>query len=86
MGQSHEIFPHLFFMYSVSSCILVLETRVKWKLKCVCHLQVHCKEDSNYVFPEIKLGGLVPNSPIHSSVIGPPILLQPDRQSGRENV
>ncbi len=73
-------------MYSFSSCLLVLETRVKWKIKCVRHLQVHCKEDLNYIFPEIKLHGLVPNFPIHTYVIGPPLLLQPDRQSGRENL
>jgi hypothetical protein len=29
---------------------------------------MHCKEDSNYVFPEIKLRGLVPNFHIHTSV------------------
>ncbi len=28
---------------------------------------LHCKEDSNYVFPEIKLHGLVPNFHIHKS-------------------
>ncbi len=28
----------------------------------------HCKEDSNYVFPETKLCGLVPNFHIHTSV------------------
>jgi hypothetical protein len=39
----------------------------------------HCKEDPIYVFPEMKLRGLVPNSYIHVSVsdlyiprIGPP--------------
>jgi hypothetical protein len=44
----------------------------------------HCKEDSNYVFPEIKLRDLVPKLHIHISVsdlyiprIGPPILLKP---------
>jgi hypothetical protein len=64
MGQSHEIFPS----FLLSSCLLVLETRVKWKIECVCHLQVHCKEDSIYVFPDIKLRGLVPNFPIYTSV------------------
>ncbi len=40
----------------------------------------HCKEDSNYVFPDIKLCGLVPNLNIHTIMsdlyiprIGPPI-------------
>jgi hypothetical protein len=44
---------------------------------------VHCKQDLIYVFPEMKLCGLVPNFHIHVSVsdlyiptIGPPILLQ----------
>jgi hypothetical protein len=47
---------------------------------------MHCKEDAIYVFPEIKLRGLVPNFSIHVSVsnlyiprIGPPILLQQNR-------
>jgi hypothetical protein len=51
-------------------------------------ITTHCKEDSNYVFPEIKLRGLVPNFNIHTSVsdlyiprTGPPILLQPNRQT-----
>jgi hypothetical protein len=41
---------------------------------------MHCKEDQLYVFPEMKLRGLVPNFHIHVSVsylhiptIGPPI-------------
>jgi hypothetical protein len=29
--------------------------------------EAHCKEDSNYVFPEIKLRRLVPNLHIHTS-------------------
>jgi hypothetical protein len=40
---------------------------------------VHCKEEPNYVFPEMKLRGLLPNFHIHVSVsdvyiptIGPP--------------
>jgi hypothetical protein len=40
---------------------------------------MNCKEDSNYIIPEIKLRGLVPNFHIHTSVsdlyipgIGPP--------------
>ncbi len=44
--------------------------------------ETHCKEDLIYVFPEIKLRGLVLNSYIHVSVsdlyiplIGPPVLL-----------
>ncbi len=48
----------------------------------------HCKEGPIYVFPEIKLCGLVPNFNIHVSVsdlyiatIGPPILLQQNRQT-----
>jgi hypothetical protein len=54
---------------------------------------MHCKEDSNYVFPEIKLRGLVPSFHIHTSLsdlymprIGPPILLQPNRQTDRGNI
>jgi hypothetical protein len=54
---------------------------------------LHCKEDSIYVFPEIKLRGLVPNFHIHTSVsdlyiprIGPPILLKRNRQSDRCNI
>ncbi len=46
-------------------------------------LYPHCKEDAIYVFPEMKLLGLVPISYIHVSVsdlyiltIGPPILLR----------
>jgi hypothetical protein len=30
--------------------------------------QLRCKEDSNYVLPEMKLSGLVPNFHIHTSV------------------
>jgi hypothetical protein len=44
---------------------------------------MHCKEDPTYVFPEMKLRGLVPNFHIHVSVsdlniprIGLPILMQ----------
>jgi hypothetical protein len=54
---------------------------------------MHCKEDSNYVFLEIKLRGLVPSFHIHTSVsdlyiprIRPPILLQPNRQTDRGNI
>ncbi len=46
-------------------------------------LYPHCREDPIYVFPEMKLLGLVPDSYIHVSVsdlyiptIGPPILLR----------
>jgi hypothetical protein len=55
--------------------------------------RMHCKEDSNYVFPEIKQRGLVLNCHIHISVsdlyiprIGPPILLQPNKQTDRGNI
>jgi hypothetical protein len=48
----------------------------------------HCKEGPIYVFPDIKLRGLVPNVHIRVSVsdlniatIGPPILLQQNRQT-----
>ncbi len=51
---------------------------------------LHCKEDSNYVFPEIKLRSLIPNFHIHTSAsdlfsprIGLPILLQQNRQTDR---
>ncbi len=57
---------------------------------CFCR---HCKEDSNDVFPEIKLRGFVPDFPIHTSVgdsyiprIGPLILLQPNRQTDSGNI
>jgi hypothetical protein len=63
------------------------------KLLIICELMAHCKEDSKYVFPEIKLRGLVPNFRIHTSVsdlfiprIGPPILLQPNTQTYRVNI
>jgi hypothetical protein len=49
---------------------------------------VKCKQDPIYVFPELKLRGLVPNFYIHVSVsdlyiptIGPPIVLQQNRQT-----
>ncbi len=55
--------------------------------------RLHCKEDSNYVFPEIKLRGLRPNFHIHVSVsdlyiptIGPPIFQQQNRQTDRGNI
>ncbi len=54
---------------------------------------MHCKENSNYVFPEIKLRGLVPNDRIHAFVsdlyiprISPPILLQLNMQTDRGNI
>jgi hypothetical protein len=56
------------------------------------YAKLHCKEDSNYVFPEIKLRGLGSQFPysIHTFVsgffiprIGPPILLQLNRQTAR---
>jgi hypothetical protein len=57
------------------------------------HPVPHCKEDSNFVFLEIKLRGLVPNFYIHTSVsdlyiprISPPILLQPNRQTNRSQI
>ncbi len=47
----------------------------------------HCKEDPIYLFPEMKIRGLIPNFHIHVSVndlfiprIGPPIFLQQNRQ------
>jgi hypothetical protein len=53
----------------------------------------HCKEDPIYAFPEMKLRGLVPSFHIHVSVsdlyipwIGPPILLQKNRQTDPENI
>ncbi len=36
--------------------------------------KAHCKEDPIYVFPEMKLLGLVPNFHIHAAKIGRPIL------------
>jgi hypothetical protein len=45
--------------------------------------RTHCKEDPIYVFPEMKLRGLIPNihrclsvSDFYIPTIGPPILLQ----------
>jgi hypothetical protein len=38
-------------------------SRAKWRLT-----SLHCKEESNYVFPEIKLRGLVLNFHIHTYV------------------
>jgi hypothetical protein len=53
-----------------------------WSSHPYCH-KLHCKEDPVYVFPEMKLRGLVPNFHVCVSVsdlyipsIGPPILLQ----------
>ncbi len=52
----------------------------------------HWKQDPIYVFPEMKLRGLVPNFSIHVSmsdlcipIIGPPILLQQNRRTARGN-
>jgi hypothetical protein len=50
-----------------------------------------CKEDSNYVFLEIKLRGLVPSfhisvSDLYIPRIRPPILLQPNRQTEWEYI
>jgi hypothetical protein len=60
-------------MYSLHSQLLVS----------VLERAVHCTQDRIYVFPEMKLRGLVPNFHIHVSVsdlyiptIDPPILLQ----------
>jgi hypothetical protein len=54
---------------------------------------LHCKDGPIYVFPERKLRSLVPNFNILVSVrgfyipgIGPPILLQQNRQAGRGNI
>jgi hypothetical protein len=54
---------------------------------------IHCKENSKYVFSEIKLRGLVPNFHIYTSVtdlyilrIYPPVLLQPNRQTNHGNI
>ncbi len=54
---------------------------------------LHCTENLIYVFPEIKLRGLVPNSSIHVSVrdlyipsIGLPIWLQQNRQTNPGNL
>jgi hypothetical protein len=55
--------------------------------------QLHRKEDSNYVFPEIKLRGLVPSFHNHTPVsdlyiprICPPILLQPNWLTDHGNI
>jgi hypothetical protein len=51
-----------------------------------------CIKNPIYVFPEMKLRGLVPNSNVHVSVsnlyiprISPPILLQQNRQTDSGN-
>jgi hypothetical protein len=53
----------------------------------------HCTENPIYVFPEMKLRGLVPNSYIHVSVsnfyiprIGLPIWLHQNKQADPGNV
>jgi hypothetical protein len=54
---------------------------------------INCAENTMYVFPEMKLRGLVPNSYIHVSVsdlyiprIGVPIWLQQYRQTDLGNI
>ncbi len=54
---------------------------------------LQCTENPIYVYPELKLHGLVPNSYIHVSVsdlyiprIGLPIWLQQNRQTNPENM
>jgi hypothetical protein len=54
---------------------------------------LHCTENPIYVFPEMKLRGLVPNFYIHVSVsnlyipgIGLPIWKQHDRQTDPGNI
>jgi hypothetical protein len=56
-------------------------------------VSLHCAENPIYVFFEMKLRGLVPNSYIHESVcdlyiprIGLPIWLQPFRQTDPKNL
>ena len=60
-----------------------------------CHatITMHCTEIPIYVFPEMKLRGLVPKSYIHVSVsdlyipkIGLPIWLQQIRQTNPGNI
>ncbi len=51
----------------------------------------HCKEDPIYVFPEMKLRGLVPSFHIHVNDLyipmrAPPILLQQNRQTSCGNI
>jgi hypothetical protein len=49
----------------------------------------HCTKNPIYVFPEMKLRGLVPNSYVHVSVrprIGLPIWLQQNRQTDPGNI
>jgi hypothetical protein len=53
----------------------------------------HCNQDPNYVFPEVKLDGLVPNfhiyvyvSDLYIHTISPSILLQPNRQTDRGDI
>jgi hypothetical protein len=54
---------------------------------------MHCKENPIYVLPEKKLRGLSPNLHIQVSMsvlyiptIGPPIFLQQNRQTDRDNI
>jgi hypothetical protein len=54
---------------------------------------MHCTENPIYVFPEMKLSGLVPNSYIHVSMsdlyiarVGLPIWLWQNRQTDLRNI
>ncbi len=58
-----------------------------------CHVRTHCKENPIYLFPGMKLRGLVLNFHIHISVndlyfprIGPSMLLQKNRQTNPGNI
>ncbi len=71
--------------------------RIKYSMHGLRPLQsrpnLHCAKNPIYVFPKIKLGGLVPNSYIYVSVsdlyitrIGLPIWLQQNRQTDSGNI
>jgi hypothetical protein len=54
------------YLVTISYCVGVFTLGATAKFIDIRPL--HCKEDSNYVFLEIKLRGLVPNFHIHTSV------------------
>jgi hypothetical protein len=75
---------HTFQLEKVSCLVLIFPD-------CLASVSnLHCKEDSSYLFTEIKLRVLIPSFHIHTSAsnlfsprIGLPILLQQNRQTDR---
>jgi hypothetical protein len=67
------------------------KTYYRWEMR--RKFLMHCTENPIYVFPDMKLCGLVPNSYIHISVsdlyiprIGLPIWLPQNRQTDPRNI